>query len=203
MTKNVRVHISNLLSDKEWGNLRLFCDKARRLAATKFVSGQTKGIIKGKFRYGNDTGWQMESEIPSEEIIAEFLMAFRFFYLKKEPTQFPKILGIIGKYTNNEDFRKSAKLLGNKWKDCLFGKTFTISLNDKEVTSSILLDLWFNAHYFHQDQGKKKELDKLIDGFSENFAKYMLLDAAFEGAKLVSKLFEGIHIMVDKHFNSN
>ena len=199
MTKHVEVHISSLLTDEEWNILRLFCDKARRLGHTKLGSGQFGGI-KGKIRYERDKGLWFESELPSEELIAEFLMGFRFFYLQKEPTHFPKVIGLIRKHANNEDARKALKVFSKQWNDCLFGKALNISYNDKQMTSSLLLDLWFNAHYFHQDAEKGTELNQLILGFSENFAKFMLMDATFEATKVVYRVFNGLRGVVDEHF---
>lgn len=143
------------------------------------------------------------AEIPSEELIAEILLAFRFFYHKKEPTHFPKILNIIGKHTTNEDVRQALKLFGKKWNDSLFQNALNITYNDRAVTSSLLLDLWFNGYYFHQDEEKKRDLDKLIEGFSENFAKYMLLDSVIAATNEVLRVFESLQGIVDKHFNPN
>lgn len=200
MVKQVHVHLSSLLRKEDWETLRLFCDKARRLAATKLASAQTQEI-RGRIGYGRENGLSFESELPAEEVISEFLMAFRFFYLQNEPTHFPKILGLISKHTQKEDVRKALKSFGKNWRDSLFGRTLNIRYNDSEVTSALLLDLWFNAYYFHQNQTKREELDQIIEIFSERFAKYMLLDSAITAAHEVFKIFEGVHEIVDKHFH--
>ena len=64
------------------------------------------------------------------------------------------------------------------------------------------MDLWFNAHYFHSDEVKEKELEKLKECFSGEFAKYMLLDAVFEATKVVFKVFNGLQAVVYEHFNA-
>lgn len=199
--KYVELHISNQLTDDDWKVLKFFCDKARRLAATRIGSGQTEGI-SGNIRYEITKGLWFEAKIPAEELIAEFLMAFRFFYLEKEPTHFPRILGLIGKHTSDSDARKSLKVLGKQWNDSLFRKALNITYHGKPITSGLLLDLWFNAHYFHQDEEKERELKELIKGFSEEFGKYMLLDATFEASKVVFNVFDGLQGIVDEHFAS-
>lgn len=201
MAKHIEVHISSLLSENDWEILRMFCDKARRLAATKLASEGGTGI-RGKIRYERDKGLWFESELPPEEQVAEFLMAFRFFYLQKEPTHFLKVISLIGRHTNNQDVRRALKVFGKQWNDFLFGKAFNIQFNDTPITSSLLLDLWFNAHYFHSNKDKEGELNKLKEGFSENFAKYMLLDAAFEATKIIFKIFNGLQGIVDEHFSA-
>lgn len=201
MVKHVQVHISKSLSEQEWKVLRLFCDKGKRLATTKLFS-EDGAEIKAEIRYEQDKGVWFESELPPEEEIAEFLMAFRFFYLQKERIHFPKILGLIGKHTDNQEVRKALKQFGRQWNDSLFGKVMNIKLNGRPITSSLLLDLWFNAHYFHTDEEKESKLNKLKNVFSEEFAKYMLLDAAIEASRVVFKVYNGFREIVNEHFNT-
>ena len=196
--KHVQVHISTRLDESEWNVLRMFCEKVRRLMGTRIGSGQCD--IKGNINYERDKGLTFKAQLPPEEQIAEFLMAFRFFYLEKEPTHFPKVLGVIGRHTDDQEARTALKLFGQQWRDCLFGKAMGIEYNDKPITSALLLDLWFNAHYFHQDEDKERELRKLIEGFSEPFAKYMLLDSAMEATKVVYKVYDGLKEIVESHF---
>lgn len=201
MVKHVEIRISHSLSEEDWKVLRVFCDKARRMIATKMVSGG-EGSIHGEVRYEQEKGLWFEATLPPEEQIAEFLMAFRFFYLQKEPTHFPAVLGIIGKHTSEPDAREALKVFRRQWENCLFGSAMYISLNGKPITSSLLLDLWFNSHYFHSDTEKEMELVELKKAFSENYAKYMLLDSAFEASKVVLKIFSGVRGMVDEHFEN-
>jgi hypothetical protein len=162
------------------------------------VSGD-EGSIHGKVRYEQEKGLWFEATLPPEEQVAEFLMAFRFFYLQKESTHFPAVLGIIGKHTSQPEAREALKVFRRQWEHCLFGNTMNICLNDKPMTSSLLLDLWFNAHYFHSDVEKEMELTELKKAFSEDFAKFMLLDSAFEASKVVLKIYDGVRGLVDEH----
>lgn len=127
-------------------------------------------------------------------------MVFRFFYLQKERTHLRKVLKLLGKYTTTEEGRAALKMLGRQWDDCLFAKAMNVEWNNKKLTSAMLLDLWFNAYYFHQDDNKEKELKELVGVFSEGFAKYMLLDAAFEAAKVVYRVYVGVRGIVEEHF---
>lgn len=199
MVRHVEIRISHALSESEWKVLRVYCDKARRLIATKIVSGN-EGSILGKVRYEQEKGLWFEATLPPEEQVAEFLMAFRFFYLQKESTHFPAVLGIIGKHTSNPEAREALKVFRRKWEHSLFGNAMNICLNAKPMTSSLLLDLWFNAHYFHSDAEKEMELTELKKVFSEDFAKFMLLDSTFEATKVVLTIYNGVRGVVDEHF---
>jgi hypothetical protein len=115
----------------------------KRLKATRLAS---EGSISGKIQYERGKGLSFEAKLPPEEQIAEFLMALRFFYLQDEPTHFPKVLRLIGRQTkNSSDLKEALKSFRRQWEDSLFGKAFEIKLNDKRITTSLLLDLWFNA----------------------------------------------------------
>ena len=199
MSKNIEVHISDSLRQNEWEALRAFCDKAHRLISTKLVS-DGDASIRGNVRFEKDKGMLFQASLPPEEQVAEFLMAFRFFYLQKEDTCFPKILNIIGRHTEQKEAREAIKFFRKRWENSLFGNAMQIKLNEKQITTSFLLDIWFNAHYFHSDKDKAKELQVMQGLLSEDFAKYMLLDASYEASKIVLKFYQGLKGIVDDHF---
>lgn len=200
--KEVRVKLSHSLSDPEWKTLSIYCEKVRRLLATKFLSTESDGI-KANITVRPDTGMTFSANLPPEEQISEFLMAFRFFYLQKEPTHFPSILKILGKHTSQQEAHLALKSFGNKWRNALFAESLIISIDGKKLSASTLLDLWFNAHYFHYDEEKQQQLDELKSNFTEPFAKYMLLDAALEATTAIFKVYDGMQQMVDVHQNPN
>lgn len=202
MVTHVNFHISDCLTTNEWKILGKFCEKCKRLAATK-LAREEGGGLRGQIKFTPTEGLNFYGNIPPEEQIVEFLTAFRFFYLQKEPTHFPKVLNIIGKYTNHSDGKMTLKVLNNQWKNSLFGSALNISYNNVPITSSLLLDLWFNAHYFHSDESKASDLEKMREGLTENFLKYMLLDAVYEATKVVFKLYVELRSLVGQRLKSN
>jgi hypothetical protein len=137
-----------------------------------------------------------EASVPPEEQIAEFLMAFRFFYLEKESTNFHKILGLLGKHAQEPEAREALKILKAQWANALFQTTLYLSLNDQPVTASLLLDLWFNAYYFHSDKEKGEKLSSLNEAFTESFSKYMLLDSTYNATKTIFIVYNGLEELV-------
>jgi len=116
MTRHVNIVVSHHLAPEDWAILEAYCARAKRLTETKLLAAD-QSAIHGKVRYARENGLWFEAQLPSEDLIAEFLMAFRFFYLKKERTFFPRTLGIIGKYTADPDARQALKVLSNRWHD--------------------------------------------------------------------------------------
>ena len=178
-----------------------FCAKVRRLIATKLVASDASAIA-AKFRYEQELGMWFEATLPPEEQVAEYLMAFRFFYLQDEPTYFYKILRIMGKHAQQPEVQQALKHLRMKWHNALFQSAVNLSLNDNPITASRVLDLWFNAHYFHSDAIKTQALKELNEVFSEKFSKYMLLDATYNASRVVFTVHQGLQGIVDAYEKS-
>jgi len=195
MARNVELRISQSLAEPDWEVLLDFCAKVKRLIATKVVSSD-ESAISGKIRYTQERGMWFEAILPPEEQIAEFLMAFRFFYLEKESTNFHKILSLLGKHAQNPEAREALKILKGQWTHSLFQTTLYLSLNGQPVTASLLLDLWFNAYYFHSDREKGEKLLNLNEAFTESFSKYMLLDSIYNATKTVFIVYNGLEELV-------
>jgi hypothetical protein len=196
--KHLEVSISPKLSDGDWIVVSAYCEKVERLIATKLVSSH-QSSINGKIRYEQEKGLWFEATLPPEELIAEFLMAFRFFYLKKEKTFFLRTLNILRKHIDDADASHHFARLKQRWENGLFSSAMSIRLNDEPMTASLMLDLWFNAHYFHSDEDKTEKLKELSAAFSNDFSKYMMLDGAFEAAKAVFSVYDTIKEMVKDH----
>lgn len=196
LERRIDLQICHVLSDSEWEDLANFCSKARRLIDTKIVSAEGNSI-HGRIQYDADSGLKFEAELPSEELVAEFLMMFRFFYLNDEPSNFLRILSILSRHADEPEAREAIKATKARWKSALFDTALNLSLNQRPVTASILLDLWFNAHYFHSDAKKTQQLSELNKAFSESFSKFMLLDAAYNATKLILMIYSGLQELVE------
>jgi hypothetical protein len=201
MDTRVEVHISSSLSDEEWKILQVFCEKARRLTQVKLVMGRESNI-SGRIRIEAGSGLVFHAALPPEEQVAEFLLAFRFFYLQRERTSFLRVLSLLGKHSEQNDARQALRLLKRQWNQALFNDVLQISACNQMITASVLMDLWFNAHYFHADEEKGIKLERLASVLSEEFSKYMLLDAVYEATKLVFKVYESVRDIVENKFRN-
>lgn len=201
MARTVELRISHSLTEPEWKILEDFCAKVKRLISTKVISSD-ESAISSKIRYTQERGMWFEATMPPEEQIAEFLMVFRFFYLEKESTNFHKILGLLGKHANEPEAREALKILKAQWANALFQTRLYLSLNGQPVTGSLLLDLWFNAHYFHSDREKGEKLSKLNEVFTESFSKYMLLDSTYNATKTIFTVYNGLEEIVSKRLSA-
>ncbi|MFH1394660.1 MAG: hypothetical protein ABIH09_00690 [Candidatus Omnitrophota bacterium] len=191
MKKTITVQISNLLTEADWKCIQMFDGKVKNLRQTKLVA-TAKGEISARIQYEKGKGLSFNTKFPSKELIAELLMAFRFFYLQKELSYFPKIINILTKHIQIQEAIDLLKRYKKQWNDCLFKQALKLSVNNKQLTSQLMLDLWFNSHYFHNDDEKRRYLKTINNVLSEPFSQYILLDAVMESTKLILKVHDMI-----------
>ncbi len=118
----------------------------------------------------------------------QLLMRFRHFWLQKEPCNFFNILGIVNRYVT--DAHSHTQFLKESWTNGVFHSTNVIIFGSP-LKAEKLIDVWFNAEFFHNDDNKKIELDNLtneIDLISPGLAKYLLIGSICERCKVISEL---------------
>lgn len=184
MEKQLKIHLNDSLTAQELSSIRLFLKKAKELHSTNIVSGGESGIsLNVASELGTPPRFQVV--LPSEEYLRSFYMAFRFFYLEKEESNFLKIANIIKRRTDNQLLRQYVDRLRDMWSGALAAKTMRIELNGTQITPSFLMDLWFNAHYFHSDNEKEQKLSNLTRILSTDVCRFMLADAVYNASKAV------------------
>ena len=184
------VKISKDIRAEDLAVLRLFHDRVVALANTKLVKSNNSKIT-ASISLKSNADIAFSARLPPEEELAQFLMAFRFFYLQKEPTNFPKIINLVSRYSD-DSYTAVGRTLKSQWKNCLFKNAMNIKINGKHISGSLLIDLWFNAHYFHSETEKRAELDRLNSLLQEDFCKYMLIDSAYNASDVVRRFHAGI-----------
>lgn len=184
MEKHVEVPIKDSLTEQELASIRLFLKKARELHSTHITSSGESGI---SLNVASELGKPVQFQVvlPSEEYLRSFYMAFRFFYLEWEKSNFLRISNIIKRRTDSQLARQYIDRLRDMWSGALAAKQMQIQVNGKEITPSILIDLWFNAHYFHSDDKKEGALSNLTEALTIDVCRFMLADAVDEASKAV------------------
>jgi hypothetical protein len=184
MEKEIEIIIKEPLTNEELICVKQFLKKARELHATHIISNGESGIsLNSVFEKGKTVKFKVC--LPSEEYLRSLYMAFRFFYLSKEKSNFSRVANIIKRKTDSDLAKKYIDWLKDMWSGALAVKQVRIHINEKLITPAILIDLWFNAHYFHSDDGKEKELSNLSGALTIDVCRFMLADAVYEASKAV------------------
>lgn len=184
MEKEVEVPIKDSLTEEELICIRQFLKKARELHSTHIISNGESGI---SLNMASELGKtvQFRVSLPSEEYLRSFYMAFRFFYLEKAKSNFLRVSNIIKRRTDSQLARQYIDRLKEMWSGALAARKMQMLVNGKQITPSILIDLWFNAHYFHSDDKKKEDLSNLSGILTIDVCRFMLADAVYEASKAV------------------
>lgn len=140
----------------------------------------------------NLSGNQNSCNLPPENVIAEYLLAYRHFWAQKERSHFPRILKIIGRYASTDLARQKLKELRINWEKSLFNSAIEVSINDEQLTSHKLIDAWFNGEYFHSSEDHIKKLKSMDEIFPNDLSKYMLIDSITNGSKIIFKISDAL-----------
>ena len=175
------------IPEADLSQLRLFHDRVVALANTRLVKAGQSGI-NASITFKAGAGVARQVALPPEEQVAQFLMAFRFFYMKSEQTHFPRIVNLVSRHANPEA-APVFRTVKARWEDSC---SVRFAINGKELTSGRLIDLWFNAHYFHGEPAKREQLDGMNVLLSHDLSKFMLLDAVYNASEIVRRFHAGI-----------
>jgi hypothetical protein len=110
----IKTNISSALTDSELRDIKLFLKRVEELAHTQIMSGKESNIslnMKAK----KDAPVQFTVSLPKEDYLRSFYMAFRFFYLQKEKTNFLRIANIISRRSDNDLARNYIERLKDMW----------------------------------------------------------------------------------------
>lgn len=149
------------------------------------------GITKLSVSRQPNGTFSAESDMPSEDQLRSLYLSFRFFFQQDEPCHFPKVLKIIGRKFPHDPVNIFLKNLKDQWQRPFKNSSFVEFLRRK-VDAHELLNLWFNAHYFHSDLDKEKELYEINQIFSENLSRFLLYDTVMCSGLAVINLKKSI-----------
>jgi hypothetical protein len=186
-TKVRKANISRSLTESELKCVKLFLKRTEELCQTRIISGGSSNISLN-MKAEKDKPVQFIVTLPNEEYLRSFYMAFRFFYLKKEKTNFLRVANIIKRRSDNEPSKEYISSLEDMWNGALARRQMQMYIDGKEITPMMLIDLWFNAHYFHSDELKDNNLTNLKHALSVDMCRFMLADAVYEASKAVFHL---------------
>lgn len=171
MGKSAVVKFGGSLSAEDWKCIREFKRRAAELLGC--------GLVKDGYDLSASMNWSIEKgfscetkALPDEEPFRALLMTFRFFWAKKEPSNFIRVLSIIRRHSGNPTLHQLVDGLRVRWKQSLFGGLMFVHINEKPLTADHLLDLWLNSHYFHGDDEKRAALESISKMLSPELVKY-------------------------------
>jgi len=181
------------LNKNEWDKLDLFLRRFEQLERTRFYSNPKLKNIQYKIKGEKvDKGFQtrFEIKVPDEEAIKSFLLSFRVFYMEGEYTNFYSICNLFYKKILDKKVRNDLVTIRPNYTKALNTSFIGINFIEKSYSPREIVDLWFNAEYFHTDIEKVKELDKIVILPGKSLFFYLLIDAVITLTNQISMLKE-------------
>lgn len=181
------------LSENEWDKLDLFLRRFEQLERTRFYSNPKLKNIQYKIKGEKvDKGFQtrFEIKVSDEETIKSFLLSFRVFYMEGEHTNFYSICNLLYKKILDKKVRNDLVTIRSNYTKALNTSFIGINFLGKSYSPKDIVDLWFNAEYFHTDIEKVKELDKIVISPGKSLFFYLLIDAVITLTNQISMLKE-------------
>lgn len=183
-------------SQDEWRCIHTFRLRAAELSKNS--------LIQSGYDLSANFSWEADKQpsftvkaAPPEEPFRSLLLTFRHFWAKEEPSNFLRVLKIAKRHA--PDAREFVDALKTQWNNALFGGLMDMSFNNSPVTADRIFDLWLNAHYFHNDQIKRQELERLSRLLSSDFMKFLLATAVTECCKSIFTLNHTLRKLNDPH----
>ena len=136
----------------------LFGERVKELCNTRLAK---QGLeVEMKISFNHETGTTINSKEPDEDDLRSFLLAFRQFVSEREPVFLPRVYNLGERSVENAELKGYLRLSKEKWKQAHHDAGFRLLFNERELTPEYVADLYINGHYFHNDEGKRAEIQR-------------------------------------------
>jgi hypothetical protein len=182
---------------------KLFIDRVNELEKRKAVqNGMDWGFNLSFNSQTNKMSYTQKG--PNEDDLRAFLVDFRHFVANKEPVFINRVFNDAIRYSVDKDIKEELIRGREYWKE-LFSKSTgaVFKVNEIELTSEVVLDLWINGVYFHSDQEKAKKLSEIESawpGLTFGKAQLLLVLPEFTRILITTKNILS-HALSNKLFN--
>ncbi|MGK5092752.1 hypothetical protein WDW89_12150 [Deltaproteobacteria bacterium TL4] len=119
-------------------------------------------------------------------------------YLQDESTEFYKVSGLfIKKFGHDQNIKADLIRFREQYQGKRFQSQMVLSLNDVIINSEETVKNWLNAHEYHRDQDKQKELEELSKLLPLDAMKPIFLSLLTDKAYAICGLARLINCVID------
>ncbi len=183
------ITVNHIFDEKEWRCIEVFKRRAKEFIAIR--AGMKVGIIRVSMQRHPDGKYSGKASTPNEDSLLPLYLAFRHFYLEKEPEYFPKVANIISNCSHDEKLVLYLRKIKAQWKGTLSDDSW-LKYKGNPVAAKTVMKLWFNAHFFHSDIEKEIELEELNSVLSTEISQHCLFMAVHDAGLAIGNLNKSI-----------
>ncbi len=163
-------------------DLDLFIDQVDQLMGTRLIRS---GQLNASFKIHGETNQPVRfvQSVPDEDDFRSFLLGFRKFVLKKEPTFVNGVANSLLRpgVLRGDELRQVVDTARSSWLWTCKSGPISLIVNDVTYGPEVVLDLYLNGHYFHADEEKRTKLD----GVPSVLSRHQLNTLLVEGVEYV------------------
>lgn len=161
--------VSGVFSDEEWGRLNAYLQHVDVVAEAPVIKAGFK--VHMQLSFNAATGSRVTSTIPPMDDIRLLLHKLRPLILESEPTSFMKIRALLCQRLDNVFIRGTLQDQLETFDGRSSQSVVRIKLNENLLNSENFLLKWLNAHEYHRDEDKQKEIAALDAAFPEHASR--------------------------------
>lgn len=126
---------------------------------------------------------------PDEEDLRSYLLDFRKFMAVNDPVFLGRVLNVAHRHVTSDEITAGLVSARSGWKNTLAAGSVRFVIDDEHLTPEMILDLWINGWYFHNDSDKRRKLDALAP---MPMSRWLFIDAVVSATKVI--LYSG-HVL--------
>ncbi len=181
----IEVSINGVVEKELWKRIERFHYRAEEL--NRFRSEINWGHFTSNVDRSDTKGPIISGSLPDKYVLEALYRRFRFFILEKEKANYRRLIKVLGSAVTDETAR-----LFYKQERKEFLKTdivdFAFISHEPRYSGDEILNLWFNAVYFHDEEEKIEKLVELENLISKNGAEVTLLHIVWDACNKIRNL---------------
>lgn len=134
-----------------------------------------------------DGTYDGNSSIPNDYRLKGFYTDYRHFYLQNERTNIFKIMKYLSSLTDLKDYHNFIKKEKDNYKSSFIENNW-LNINSKRLNTAEVLDLWFNAEIFHNDENKMNRLNQVRNTMTPDLWKFIVFMAAYDTSLIIRNI---------------
>jgi hypothetical protein len=151
--------VTGQFEDNEWNALMRYLRYARDLAGIELLRRGGPGRLTVNYKEGQGLSYSVD--LPPEDQFLALLHRLRPFILQNEETNFYRICKHLGRRLEDHKTRQFLLGLRSYFSGQRMQDPIQITSNNVLINSEETLQKWLNAHEYHKDPDKQRELELL------------------------------------------
>ncbi len=146
-------------SEAEWRQINQYLESVDEIAKTPIMKAGFG--VHMEVSLGSGTGHGITTRLPAMDDVRLLLHKLRPLILQQEPASFLRTRKLLKERLANESVRAILDASLKLYDGRVSRSVVKIELNRKLLNSEEFLDSWLNAHEYHRDADKQKEIAEL------------------------------------------